>query len=70
MSRLAREKAVQGFLNYRCQAPVLGADTLVSIGQQVFGKPSSYQEAVSMLRELSGRVHSVYTAVAITDEIR
>lgn len=42
---------------------VIAADTVVWLGGQVFGKPRDRQEAVSMLRALSGNTHQVYTGV-------
>jgi septum formation protein len=44
---------------------VLCADTTVSLGAKIFGKPNSAQEAVEMLSELSGKTHRVLTAVAV-----
>lgn len=44
---------------------VLAADTIVVLGGHIFGKPSSPQEAESMLRSLSGRSHEVYSAVCL-----
>ena len=44
---------------------VIAADTLVSLGNEVFGKPGSRAEAVSMLGRLSGRTHTVVTAIAL-----
>lgn len=44
---------------------VIGADTLVYIDGRTIGKPHSEAEAAEMLRLLSGRVHQVYTGVAI-----
>jgi len=43
--------------------PVLSADTVVIFNEKVFGKPKSANEAINMLREFSGKTHSVYTAV-------
>ena len=42
---------------------VIGADTVVSIGGKVLGKPRNEQDARGMLRLLSGRVHEVFTGV-------
>ena len=42
---------------------ILGADTLVVVGDHVMGKPRSRQEADTMLRALSGRSHFVLTGV-------
>ena len=44
-------------------AVVLGADTLVTLGDRIFGKPADDAEAKDMLRFLSGRDHMVITAV-------
>ncbi len=43
---------------------VLGADTVVVLGDNVLGKPADAAEAVVMLRGLSGREHEVITAIA------
>ncbi len=44
---------------------VLGADTVVVLGDQILGKPGDAEEAVSMLLSLSGKVHVVMTGVAL-----
>lgn len=44
---------------------VLAADTIVVLGGLIFGKPGSREEAARMLRSLSGRSHSVFTAVCL-----
>ena len=44
---------------------VLGADTLVHLGDELLGKPASLAEARRMLRRLSGRAHHVTTACAL-----
>jgi septum formation protein len=46
-------------------ALVLGSDTTVAIDGTVLSKPADMAEARQMLRRLSGRVHTVYTAVAL-----
>jgi septum formation protein len=47
------------------QAVVLGADTVVSLGEKVFGKPASLALAKEMIRELRGRTHTVTTAYCL-----
>lgn len=42
---------------------VMGADTIVSIENQILGKPKDADDAVRMLQRLSGNTHSVYTGV-------
>ncbi len=44
--------------------PVLGADTVVVLGDRVMEKPADEAEAVAMLLALSGRPHQVMTAVS------
>lgn len=44
---------------------ILGADTVVALDARLFGKPSCREEGLSMLSELSGRVHKVFTAVVL-----
>jgi septum formation protein len=46
-------------------AVVLAADTLVTIDGEVLGKPAEFEDAVGILRRLSGRGHEVWTAVRI-----
>ncbi|HUD54242.1 MAG TPA: Maf family protein [Terracidiphilus sp.] len=44
---------------------VLGADTTVTIDNQILGKPENAADAARMLRLLSGRTHRVITGVAV-----
>ena len=44
---------------------VLGADTAVVLGDQVFGKPLDEADALAMLAQLSGQQHKVMTGVAV-----
>jgi septum formation protein len=45
-------------------APILCADTTVALGTEILGKPQDRQQARDMLRALSGKTHSVFTAIA------
>jgi septum formation protein len=51
-------------------AVVLAADTLVTIDGQVLGKPADIDDAVRILRRLSGRIHEVWTAVCLRHAAR
>jgi septum formation protein len=62
--RLAREKAAL-IAHREPDALVIGADTVVVAGEQILGKPGDLADARAMLALLSGRMHTVYTAVAI-----
>lgn len=46
------------------------SDTLVLCGDRVMGKPHSREEAIDMLRHLSGRGHKVITAITLRDNKR
>ncbi|MCM1365476.1 MAG: Maf family protein [Ruminococcus sp.] len=48
-------------------AVVLGCDTVVAIDGKILGKPQNADDAAKMLNSLSGRTHTVYTGVCITD---
>lgn len=60
----ARAKAEAVFREYP-DSTVIGADTLVFLDGRPLGKPQDEEEARSMLRMLSGRMHHVCTAVSI-----
>lgn len=69
--KLAERKAgaiVQQILanpNYQGDALIIGADTMVVLGDRIFGKPVSASDATRMLRDLSGKTHEVLTAVSL-----
>ena len=44
---------------------VVGADTVVALGQQIMGKPKGKEDAVRMLSLLQGKTHQVYTGVTL-----
>jgi len=44
---------------------VITADTIVVLGNKILGKPTHRDEAIDMLKQLSGRSHRVITGVTI-----
>ncbi len=46
---------------------LIGADTVVCVGNDIIGKPENKNEARESLKKLSGRSHSVYTGVTVLD---
>ena len=64
VAELARRKGADVFARHKA-LPVLSADTLVCLDDQVLGKPLDAADAQRMLRELAGRWHSVHTGVCL-----
>jgi septum formation protein len=62
--RLAREK-VAAVAEREPKALVIGSDTIVILDGEVLGKPGDDAEARATLARLSGRSHTVMTAVAV-----
>jgi len=67
-SRIARAKAQA--VTAGAGEIVLAADTTVSMGRRILGKPADAAEAEAYLRRLSGRRHRVVTAVAVRRDDR
>ncbi len=44
---------------------IISADTAVSIGGEILGKPKDHEDAKRMLTLLSGKMHSVFTGVCV-----
>ncbi len=63
--RLAKSKATAAGKDARPGQVVLAADTTVADGMTILGKPADAGEARAMLAGLRGRMHMVYTAIAV-----
>jgi septum formation protein len=64
---LAYQKALSSLNSFsKNDAPgiILGADTIVVLGDKILGKPLDEAEAAAMLRSLSNKTHTVYTGVS------
>ncbi|MCP3928921.1 MAG: septum formation protein Maf [Bacteroidetes bacterium] len=62
---LARKKARAAVGYIKENEIVLAADSVVILGETIFGKPTDYQDAVKILRALSGKMHRVITGVCL-----
>jgi septum formation protein len=62
--RLARAKA-EAIARRESGAVVIGSDTIVVLDGDILGKPRDHADAAATLRRLSGRTHTVHTAVAV-----
>ncbi|NNC04371.1 septum formation inhibitor Maf [Corallococcus exiguus] len=67
--RLAVEKA-RTVATRHPDAWVLAADTTVALGSELLGKPRDAAEARRMIARLSGRVHEVFTGIAVAGRAR
>ncbi len=65
----ARRKA-QAVAAAHPDALVLGADTVVALGNKLFGKPRDMAEAERFLMELAGQTHEVVTGVCLRQGTR
>lgn len=63
---LSFEKAKAVGKNYK-DSIIIAADTLVSIEGKIFGKPKNREDAKTMLKFLSGKVHLIITGFTIID---
>ena len=67
VARMAREKAEAVSVRYPdADTAVLAADTTVVMAGEILGKPRDHFHGLSMLERLSGRTHSVFTAIWLT----
>ena len=59
------ERKAQAVFKENPESFVLGSDTLVVADDQILGKPADEEDAIAMLKMLSGKQHDVYTGVSI-----
>ncbi len=64
VERLARDKAT-AVASAHPGAVVLGGDTVVTLDDEILGKPSGPEHAEAMLLRLSGRTHTVASGLAL-----
>lgn len=62
---LSGQKAEDVFERTEGDRIVLGSDTMVVLGRQIFGKPKDKDDAFKMLKQLSGKTHKVVTGIYI-----
>ena len=63
----AHRKATAGARKSTDRA-VLGVDTVVCVGDEMYGKPGDAEEARSTLRALSGRAHTVISGICLIEQ--
>ncbi len=65
--RVLAERKAQAVADTLSEGLVIGADTLVALGEESLGKPADDEDARRMLRALSGKTHQVHTGVCLLD---
>jgi MAF protein len=65
VQHLARQKGENVAARTDGDVLVIAADTVVTLGSRILGKPRDRTDAIAMLASLSGRVHSVFTGVCM-----
>ena len=63
---IAKEKADAYIPMMQLDELIITADTIVWLDGEVLGKPRDREDALQMLRTMSGRTHEVFTGVCIT----
>jgi len=58
------EKAIE-MMSKNVPKWICGADTVIALNSNIFGKPLNREEASQMLEKLSGRQHKVVTSIAL-----
>lgn len=67
---IARNKALAVqtstvFNRFESNLPILAADTVVVLDGEIIGKPENREQAINILKKLSGRIHKVITGVVL-----
>ena len=64
---IAKQKALAIAKEYGTDIPVLAADTIVVCDGEIIGKPKDRNDAISIIKKLSGKTHQVITGVYICE---
>lgn len=67
VTELSMLKATDVARSFGKDTYVIGADTVVCVDGEIFGKPEDDKEAKAMLEKLSGRSHDVYTGYCVVN---
>jgi septum formation protein len=62
---IAKAEAVADRLGLREEVVVIGADTVIVVGEEIIGKPKDRENAALIMGKLQGRTHEVYTGVCV-----
>ncbi|WP_291648732.1 Maf-like protein [Clostridium sp.] len=62
---LAKGKALSVKESLKEEAIIIAGDTVVVLDDKILGKPNNEEDAYSMLKQLSGRTHRVYSGLVV-----
>lgn len=62
---LAKGKAIAVKNSLNEEAIIIAGDTVVVLENEILGKPKNEEDAYRMLKELSGKTHSVYSGIVV-----
>lgn len=62
---IAEGKGLQVAKKVTQDSIIISADTIVTLGNEILGKPKDEKDAFNMLKKLSGNVHKVYSALVL-----
>jgi septum formation protein len=68
ISKRKAEQAVDKYISENSKHSnviIISADTIVALGDEIFGKPKDNNDAFSMLKKLQGKSHFVYTSLTV-----
>ena len=68
LAKYLSEKKVRKISKMHKNKIIIGADTIVYVDKEMFGKPRDKDENYKMLRFLSGKTHNVVTGVCIANK--
>ncbi len=69
IEEVSKNKALDVANKVQEEAIVIGADTVVVLGDEILLKPKDEQDAVNELKKLSGKTHKVVTSITVIDVI-
>lgn len=62
---ISYQKALDVYNKTDSDRIVIGVDTVIKFNNKIYGKPKTKEEAVNMLKDLSGKYHEVITGISI-----
>lgn len=69
IEEVSKNKALDVAKDINYDSIVIGADTVVVLGNEILLKPRDEEDAINILKKLSGKTHKVVTAITVIDVI-